>query len=510
MHRRWIGSALILGLIGIGVGSYLLFFSSGSGSLPDGVTQGGQSIASLETINAADRPEKTFALTAEEKEWTFEEQESVEAWTYNGTVPGQELRVEQGDFVQVDVTNNLDVPVTIHWHGVNLANNMDGVPGLTQDAVQPGESFTYKFVAEDAGTYWYHSHQHSSKQVDKGLYGPLVVEDPKENGDYEVEETLMLDEWPVHQAKDGPASRQGMMESRRSGDGEADTKDLYDTFTVNGKAGEAIDPLEMEQGETARLRLVNAGFQQHQLAFPEGAAEVIAVDGEKTSSSGDSSANIVEIAPGERIDVAYTKQDQTPVFLGEPGGNEKARDMRIPVLPEGTSRSEAAMASPDTETTARGADQSTDTVLFDQVPEPDVSYTMDLSMGMDMGGGGMSFQINGRTFPDTPPIQVQDGDIVKVEIENNGSMNHPMHLHGHDFQIQSQDGTALDQPSVKDLVHVKPGESYTIYFEANNKGEWLFHCHDNNHAELGMSTIVDYDSVYSPYDLGGDAENHPS
>lgn len=141
------------------------FFSSGSGSLPVGVTQDGQSIASFETTNAAARPEKTFALTAEEKERTIEESESVEAWTYNGSVPGQELRVEEGDFVQVDVTNNLDVPVTIHWHGVNLANNMDGAPGLIQNAVQSGESFTYKFV----------------------------VEDPEENGEYNTEETLMLD-----------------------------------------------------------------------------------------------------------------------------------------------------------------------------------------------------------------------------------------------------------------------------------------------------------------------------
>ena len=134
--------------------------------------------------------------------------------------------------------------------------------------------------------------------------------------------------------------------------------------------------------------------------------------------------------------------------------------------------------------------------LFETVPDVDVSYNMDLSMGMNMGEG-MTWQINDRVFPDTPPIQVEKGDIVRVDITNEGRLNHPMHLHGHRFQVEAEDGGAV----VKDLINMKPGESYTIYFEADNKGEWLFHCHDNNHADRGMVTIVDYTSVFSPFEL---------
>ncbi|WP_226584008.1 multicopper oxidase domain-containing protein [Halobacillus litoralis] len=110
---------------------------------------------------------------------------------------------------------------------------------------------------------------------------------------------------------------------------------------------------------------------------------------------------------------------------------------------------------------------------------------------------------------DTPMIPVKEGDIVKVEISNSGMLNHPMHLHGHRFQVQSKNGEPYDAPIVKDLIHVKPGETYTVYFKAENKGEWLFHCHDNNHADRGMVTIVDYEGVYSPFELGGKNNNQP-
>jgi FtsP/CotA-like multicopper oxidase with cupredoxin domain len=158
---------------------------------------------------------------------------------------------------------------------------------------------------------------------------------------------------------------------------------------------------------------------------------------------------------------------------------------------------------------SKGISYGSENPIFKEKPTPDVSYTMDLSMGMDMGKG-MSFQINDKTFPDTPPIEVNEGDIVKVTLKNTGRMNHPMHLHGHRFQVNSKNGEEFDHPIVKDLIHVKPGEEYVVYFKAENPGEWLFHCHDNNHADRGMVTIVDYEGVYSPFELGGQKDNQPN
>ena len=499
MNRKVIGSILIVLLIGAGTGLYFIspfYNGTNDGTLPkDILNDEGTSILEVGAQEPGDRPVKTFDLTAEETQWEIKDGEAVDAWTYNGTVPGEPLRVTEGDYVKVNLKNELDVPVTIHWHGVLLPNKMDGVPGLTQDAVQPGESFTYEFIANDAGTYWYHSHQHSSTQVDMGLYGSLVIEEKDKQ--YERDEFFILDEWAVNQEKRDFSNMGGMMMGGMSGDGEADTKQMYDTFTVNGKSGNAIDPLIMEEGETARLRFVNAGFQQHQLVFPEGSMKVIANDAEKVIGTEDSS-NVIELAPGERIDVEFTKQNNDSEVIAQK------------VMPEENTENigENTAEVPTSSDIANGVSYGSEELIFEDVPEADVTYDMDLSMGMNMGEG-MSFQINNEVFPDTPPIKVKNGDIVKVNITNSGRMNHPMHLHGHRFQVMAKDGTAYENPIVKDLIHVKPGEEYTVYFIADNKGEWLFHCHDNNHAERGMVTIVDYESVYSPFELGGENDNHP-
>lgn len=491
VKRMWFGSFMIIALIAVGV---WVFFQSpfmqekSAGEINS--SEQGQSILDIQPIEAGSRPTKQFELTAKETDWEIQTGESVNAWTYNGTVPGEALRVQQGDFVQVELHNELEVPVTIHWHGVILPNRMDGVPGVTQDAVEPGESFTYEFIAEDAGTYWYHSHQHSSLQVDKGLYGPLVVEGKGEKPEHD--EVFILDEWAVNQDRENWTNMGGMMMGSMQGDGEADTKEMYDTFTVNGKAGDAIDPLRMEEGETARLRFVNAGYQLHRLVFPEGSMEMLAVDAEPVQNSGE--RNVLEIAPGERIDVLYTKGEEGEI-IGETPSVENSQDMQILVL-SSDSDGENLQVKAEDAATSKGTSHASKDLLFETVPDVDVSYNMDLSMGMNMGEG-MTWQINDRVFPDTPPIQVEKGDIVRVDITNEGRLNHPMHLHGHRFQVEAEDGGAV----VKDLINVKPGESYTIYFEADNKGQWLFHCHDNNHADRGMVTIVDYTSVFSPFEL---------
>ncbi|SEQ88619.1 Multicopper oxidase with three cupredoxin domains (includes cell division protein FtsP and spore coat protein CotA) [Virgibacillus subterraneus] len=509
MYRKIIGLILIGALAVIWSGFYFnsdfgIFQSETSDDDIDGRT----SILEVSAQEAGDRPVRTFDLTAQETEWEIDQEKTVDAWTYNGSVPGEALRVKEGDFVRVHLKNELNVPVTIHWHGMILPNRMDGVPGLTQDAVQPGESFTYEFIANDAGTYWYHSHQHSSEQVDKGLYGSLIIEEKQteKQNDFDQDKVFILDEWTTDQAQN-----QGMggMMGAVSGDAEVDTKQAYDTFTINGKSGQAIESLVMTEGQTARMRFVNAGYQQHQLVFPKGSMEVIANDGEEVDGSKGSS-NVLEIAPGERIDIAFTKPDSGSVVIGENPDVENAEDMQIPVVSREDSDDtrDNDLAAISGQSVAKGTSYGSENLIFEEPPEPDVTYNMDLSMGMNMGEG-MTFQINQKVFPDTPPIQVEEGDIVKVNIQNSGRMNHPMHLHGHRFQVMSKNGNQYDEPIVKDLIHVKPGEEYEIYFKANNKGEWLFHCHDNNHADQGMVTIVDYKDVYSPFKIGGDHQNQP-
>lgn len=485
---------LLIGIWGV------MQFQDGSGESTASVLNEakGESITDLKGDDAKGHPIKKFDITASKKQWNINSSTSVEAWTYNQSVPGKELRVQEGDYVKVHLKNNLDVPVTIHWHGVLLPNKMDGVPGVTQDAVLPGEEFTYEFLADHPGTYWYHSHQHSSKQVDKGLYGAFIVE--KEKPDYAIDQAFIVDEWAVYEDKKSLTNMGSMMTGGMSGDGEADTKAMYDTVTINGKNGEAVKPLDIQEGEKARLRFINAGYQTHYVQFPN-QMRVIAVDGDKVKSEEKSSE--LEIAPGERIDVEWTNEGNAIRLLSQ---SEEVDDVTIPL---GNQESSTSSLARDEGRTVSGTSYESEELLFKDIPQnPDVTYKMNLNMGMNMGEG-MVFQINEDTFPDTPPIKVKEGDLVKVELKNTGMLNHPMHLHGHKFQVVSKDGRKLEKPIVKDLLNVKPGETYEIYFKADNKGEWLFHCHDNNHADRGMITIVDYKSVYSPFKFGEASKNTP-
>ncbi|MCA1054043.1 multicopper oxidase family protein [Rossellomorea aquimaris] len=508
MNRKIISSVMIGILLLFGGMVFLLspWHQSGEEGSLAGLTDGNKSILEIKEPGKGNRPVKTFTLTAQDKKWVINDGKEVAAWTYNGKVPGEALRVTEGDVVRVKLKNDLNVPITIHWHGVLLPNKMDGIPGVTQNAVEPGDTFTYEFIANDAGTYWYHSHQQSSIQVDKGLYGSFVVEEKEK--EYERDEVFILDEWAVDQERENLSNMGGMMMGAMSGDSEADTKQMYDTFTVNGKSGNAIKPMIMQAGEKARLRFINAGYQVHRLVFPEGSMRMLEADAEKVKSE-DTKSNVLEIAPGERIDVEFTKPEEDAVVIGHEQGVDHADDMVIPVISTNDGKNGQQLAHATGNAAVKGTSYGSEKLIFNKTPNPDVTYDMDLSMGMDMGEG-MSFQINNKTFPDTPPIKVKEGDIVKVTLRNEGRMNHPMHLHGHRFQVNAKDGKKLKQPVVKDLVHVKPGEEYEIYFKADNLGEWLFHCHDNNHAARGMVTVVDYEEVYSPFQLGGKEDNHPN
>jgi len=141
---------------------------------------------------------QTFELVAKPQQVTLQDGATVEAWTYGGTVPGTQIRVTEGDTVRVTLKNELDVPTSIHWHGLPVPNRMDGVPGQTQNAVQPGETFTYEFTADTPGTYWYHSHEKSSTQVDKGLYGTIIIDPKHPSHPTDRDLTLVFDEWSVN------------------------------------------------------------------------------------------------------------------------------------------------------------------------------------------------------------------------------------------------------------------------------------------------------------------------
>jgi FtsP/CotA-like multicopper oxidase with cupredoxin domain len=212
---------------------------------------------------------KVFELTASVIQWEITKGEFVEAWAYNGMVPGPEIRVQLGDRVRIVLHNELEVPTTLHSHGLIVPNAMDGVPAITQEALLPGESFTYEFTVRNAGSHMYHSHFMAQRQVPMGLLGAFVVEDPSEPA-ADIDLAMVLN--------DGPLG-----------------------FTINGKGFPATVPIVATQGQLVRVRYMNEGLQIHPMHLHGIPQQVIARDGFMLEHP--YFEDTVLVAPGQRVDV---------------------------------------------------------------------------------------------------------------------------------------------------------------------------------------------------------------
>lgn len=235
---------------------------------------------------------KVFDLTAQAAEWEILPGVRATAYTYNGTVPGPMIRVTEGDQVRIRLKNELPVPTTIHWHGIEVPNAMDGVPGVTQDPVQPGETFTYEFTAKPAGTFMYHSHYESDIQVMAGLYAPFIIDPIQPEADPPaVDVTLMLSEWLLRGGQTFAAMPMSGMEPNY--------------FTINGKAFPATEKIVVKKGERVRLRLMAIGQFIHPMHLHGVPFKIVATDGHSVPPELQLTKDTVNVAPGERYDIEF-------------------------------------------------------------------------------------------------------------------------------------------------------------------------------------------------------------
>jgi len=418
-------------------------------------------------------PDVKFTLTARKTQLTLPSGTKIEGWTYNGTVPGPLLRVKQNELVEVDLINqDVEAGVSLHWHGVDVPNAEDGVPGLTQDAVPVGGKHVYRFRAPDVGSYWYHSHQLSSEQVRAGLYGAFIV-DPPTGPDQAVTDIPVA----VHTFK-------GQIQ------------------TMNGI--DQLDRRTVTPGSKVRLRLINTDSQSRKFAVTGTPFKVTAIDGQALNGPTDVVDKILDLGGGARYDVELTMPHE-PVRLATTGHPDKG----MLLTPDGTGDRAAKLDGPELDPNSYGTPAPTD-FGSKTTPTQTVEWVLDNHFGFFDGGFHMVFTVNGELFPNVPPIVVREGDLVKVRFVNRSFLDHPMHLHGHHALVLSRNGKpASGSPQWLDTVLVHPGETYEIMFRADNPGLWMDHCHNLDHAAIGMMMHLTYEGWTTPFKAGADTPNQP-
>ena len=417
--------------------------------------------------DATGAPDVEVALEAQHATLTLSSGRSLDAWTY-GELGGPAIEATQGDLIEVTLRNrDIAEGVTIHWHGYPVPNGDDGVAGVTQDAVLPGGSFTYRFEATVPGTYWYHTHQRSSVGVVKGLYGTLVVH-PRTTSAAGVDLAV-----PLH------------------------------TFGGRLVLGDTDVPLvrTVAAGTAVRLRLINTDQTTHTLAVTGTAFRVLAIDGSDVTDPGEIEGASIRIPAGGRYDLGFTMPEDgvrvtdsasRTAFIGLVAHNLDAAPEAIRPTHEFDPLSYSAGPMPQW---ASGPFDVRRTMVLDRLPR------------LTADGPAYAYTVDGTVFPLIAPTVVSEGDTVELTIVNRGFDVHPMHPHGHRVLVLDVDGRAPSGPVWLDTFDVEPGQVWRVALIADNPGIWMDHCHNLAHAALGMVTHLAYEGVGSAFDHGGAAGN---
>ncbi len=444
---------------------------------------------------------------------------SVSTWAF-GPRPGDGgLRAKAGDLIEVTFTNRLPSANTIHWHGIALRNDMDGVHDLTQAPVATNQTFTYRFTAPDPGTYWFHPHM--GLELDKGLYAPLIIEDPNDATPADVDVTLMLDDWldgygrtqqqvldtlrtsghaghsmgnmgnMGHMGSTGSSSSGGMGGmGGMGGSGGTGTAGLsgmgtlagdvsYPLHVINGRGPKERQTVTARPGQKIRLRLINAGSDTaYRFAVADHQLTVTHADGFPIRPV---AADNVLLGMGERYDVIVTAKSGAFAIIAVPEGKTDPAG-------EAVLRTTTAAPAPATGTRPAALNGRTPTYAdlqsTDATRLPKRAPTRTTTLNLTATPSGYVHGINGRSFPDSTPVTVHQGERLRLRIVNQTMMFHPIHLHGHTFQLVGS--------TRKDTVNIPMMGSAEFDIDADNPGQWMLHCHNTYHLETGMATTLSY------------------
>jgi len=399
-----------------------------------------------------DRKQVAVGLEARELEWEFAPTRTVRGYGFNGQVPGPTIEAEVGDTLVVGLRNGLAEPTTIHWHGLRVPAEMDGTE-MVQRPVEPGETFEYRFVVPDAGTFWYHSHVNETEQLERGLYGALVVRGPDEPV-FDQERVLLIDDLKLDQQ--GQIAAFGDPHEQHAGrEGEV--------RLVNGTQEPELD---IPAGQIERWRIVNAANTRFvRLSIGARPFSMLGTDGGLLPAPLE--AKEVLVTPGERVDLAVgpfaegelVEIEALPYDRGK-GESQPERFATLRVGPVASSRATIPDALRRIDPLVAGSAEPTRTVSLKAL-------------------------MHGGQHQRDEPVRV--GQLQVWDLVNETGQDHPFHLHGFFFQIVEENGEPPPVVSWKDTVNVpRKAQVRIAWLPDDRPGEWMYHCHILEHHAMGM------------------------
>lgn len=430
-----------------------------------------------------------YDLRASAFNWELAPGKNIQAWGFNEQLPGPVLRAMVGDTLVVRLINDLNEPTTIHWHGICLPATMDGTD-TTQRPVAPGKTFEYRFVVPHAGTFWYHSHVNETVQMERGMYGALIVEDaadPVVDG----ERIFMIDDMKLDEYGEftGPAWFLPRMIERHDGR-------QGNTLLLNGKEELVIN---VHGGQTERWRFINSSSARYFRLYLGGTEfKIIASDGGLLEHP--VVATEALITPGERVDIVVG-----PFTAGE----------TIAVESLAYNRTTFQKAKRATFATVKVAESRPSIAhiperlrTIEALAEQDAAVTRRVALSVDPRlRDQKDFRINNTVHGTDKPVMV--GELQIWEVANTSLMDHPFHLHGFFFQVIEENGQAPGHRAWKDTYNLKPRTTIKIAWMPDNRpGRWMYHCHIIEHHAAGMMAHFDVIDGSKPYKAQAPVHGH--
>ena len=454
----------------------------------------------------------------------------VPALVIDGGIPGPTIEANINDTLRVTFNNHMDVETSIHWHGVLLPNDQDGVPYLTTPPIAAGGSLTFEYPVTHTGTYWYHAH--TGLQEQRGLYGALVFRDPDETYQYDKELVVVLSDWTDEHPhtvlrnlkreddyyslkkdtvqswlgvlKNGKQALKNRLDGALIRMGPMDLSDVgYDAFLINGKQRQ--HDTRIKQGDRIRLRIINASASSYfQVEFSGGDMLLIEADGVPVVeravprlrlATAETYDVIVHIRADRRYELRATAEDVSgyaSYFLGT-GETAPVLPVRKPnlyLLGHGShGRGHGAMAHAD----RHGSMHHESEYAGLKAKKPTVidagRKTREIDLKLTGSMERYTWSFDNKTLTEVDKIRIKQGETVRFNLINETMMHHPIHLHGHFFRVLNGQG---DYAPLKHTVNVPPMDTVTIEFAADEEKDWFFHCHNLYHMKSGMARVVSY------------------